>query len=114
MGGPRSPRRPERFDLGRSGLFVTDLDRDGKSGLLLTAGDNLEIYYPAPQPWHGCVWLRNRGDGTFEPGQIAAWDIGGHRPDSPPSRCFVRSGHCRSRPSPRHGQAADALKFLGG
>ncbi|WP_020469956.1 FG-GAP repeat domain-containing protein [Zavarzinella formosa] len=66
----RSLYRPDNFDLGSSGLFVADLDQDGKPDLLLTTGDNLEIYYPAPQPWHGCVWLRNRGDGTFEPKQI--------------------------------------------
>jgi hypothetical protein len=32
---------------------------------LLSAGDNLEITYPAPQSWHGCFWLRNLGDWKF-------------------------------------------------
>lgn len=59
------------FDLGSSGLFVTDLNRDGQSDLLLTAGDNLEIAYPAPQPWHGCFLLENKGDWQFEARRIA-------------------------------------------
>lgn len=54
------------FDFGSAGLFVTDLDKDGKPDLLWVAGDNLEIRYPAPQPWHGCYWYRNLGNWTFE------------------------------------------------
>ncbi|HVW00027.1 MAG TPA: VCBS repeat-containing protein, partial [Planctomycetaceae bacterium] len=54
------------FDFGSSGLFVSDLNGDGRPDLLLTAGDNLEITYPAPQPWHGCFLLENKGDWKFE------------------------------------------------
>ena len=32
------------------------------------AGDNLEIRYPHPQPWHGCFWLRNKGTGSSRRG----------------------------------------------
>src|SRR5262249_26088025 len=36
----------------------------------LSAGDNLEIRYPCPQPWHGCIWFRNQGDWKFEPREL--------------------------------------------
>jgi hypothetical protein len=58
------------FDLGSSGLIVADLNKDGRPDLLLTAGDNLEIQYPCPQPWHGCIWLENKGDWKFEAHRI--------------------------------------------
>ena len=58
------------FDLGSVGLVVADLDRDAKPDLLLVAGDNLEVNHHYPQPWHGCIWLANRGDGTFEARRI--------------------------------------------
>lgn len=63
---------PLNFDFGSSGLFVSDLDGDGRADLLLTGGDNLEITSSSPQPWHGCILLENRGDWTFEPQRIAA------------------------------------------
>ena len=59
------------FDLGSSGLFVTDLNQDGQPDLLLTAGDNLEVTYPAPQPWHGCYLLENKGAWKFGSRRIA-------------------------------------------
>jgi hypothetical protein len=59
------------FDFGSSGLFVTDLNRDGRPDLLLTGGDNLEITHPTPQPWHGCIWLENKGDWKFEARRLA-------------------------------------------
>jgi hypothetical protein len=68
----RSLYAPSNFDLGSSGLFATDLNGDGRPDLLLTAGDNLEVTYPAPQPWHGCYLLENKGDWTFELRRIAA------------------------------------------
>jgi hypothetical protein len=58
------------FDFGSSGLIVADLNKDGKPDLLLMAGDNLEIQYPCPQPWHGCIWLENKGNWKFEPHRI--------------------------------------------
>lgn len=59
------------FDFGSSGLFVSDLNRDGRPDLLLTAGDNLEVTHPAPQPWHGCFLLENRGNWKFELRRLA-------------------------------------------
>jgi hypothetical protein len=74
-GGRFGPRRVllgmANIDHGSSGLFVTDLNRDGRPDLLLTNGDNLEIEYPAPQPWHGCLWLENVGGGKFAFRRIA-------------------------------------------
>ncbi len=58
------------FDFGSAGLFKCDLDKDGKPDLLVVAGDNLEVRYPYPQRWHGCVWLRNAGDWRFEAKRI--------------------------------------------
>lgn len=67
----RSLYSQSNFDLGSSGLFVADLNGDGRSDLLLTAGDNLEIAYPVPQPWHGCFLLENKGNWHFEPRRLA-------------------------------------------
>jgi len=61
--------RSLNFDLGTSGLVLTDLNQDGRPDLLVTAGDNLEIEYPAAQAWHGCWWLENRG----------GWQVTEHR-----------------------------------
>jgi hypothetical protein len=58
------------FDLGSASLVSGDLDRDGKPDLLLAAGDNLEVNRHYPQPWHGCLWLRNTGAGNFETRRI--------------------------------------------
>jgi hypothetical protein len=77
--GEFEPRRvlysTANFDLGTSGLFVTDLNRDGRPDFLLTAGDNLEVDYPVPQAWHGCLWLENAGGGRFVPHRVAT--VGG-------------------------------------
>src|SRR5262245_59696421 len=63
---PRIVSSTVNFDLGSAGLFLTDLDQDGKPDLLLVAGDNLEIQYPQPQALHGCYWLKNKGNWKFE------------------------------------------------
>jgi len=63
--------RSPNFDLGTSGLVLTDLNQDGRPDLLLTAGDNLEIGYPAAQAWHGCWWLENRGGWEFAERRLA-------------------------------------------
>jgi hypothetical protein len=63
------------FDLGGAHITTADLDRDGRTDLLLAAGDNLEVNHHYPQPWHGCYWLRNAGGGAFEAKQIGA--VGG-------------------------------------
>ncbi len=55
------------FDLGSAGLVTADLDKDGDLDLIVSAGDNLEINYHFPQPWHGCIWLENQGGWKFMP-----------------------------------------------
>ncbi len=59
------------FDLGSAGLVLNDLDQDGDPDLILPLGDNLEDVHSYPQPYHGCVWLENRGGWHFEPHRIA-------------------------------------------
>ena len=59
------------FDLGTAGLVANDLDGDGDLDFLLSAGDNLELQTNAPQPWHGCLWLENRGGWKFVPKRLA-------------------------------------------
>lgn len=59
------------FDFGASGLILADLNQDGRQDLLLSAGDNLEIDYPAPQSWHGVFWLENQGDWNFKSQRIS-------------------------------------------
>jgi hypothetical protein len=67
--------RTPNFDLGSAGLVAADLDRDGDADLVLPAGDNLEDFDACPQPYHGCLWLENRGEWTFHEHRIA--DLGG-------------------------------------
>jgi hypothetical protein len=59
-----------KYDLCSAGLVRTDLDRYGKPDLMWFAGDNLEVRYPHPQAWHGCVGLKNLGGWQFEPRRI--------------------------------------------
>lgn len=63
------------FDLGSAGLLSADLDKDGDLDLILSAGDNLEFSAHYPQPWHGCLWLENKGGWQFQPRRLGA--IGG-------------------------------------
>ena len=44
---------------------MVDLD------LILPVGDDLEDYYTYPQPYHGCLWLENRGNWSFASKRIA-------------------------------------------
>ena len=60
------------YDLGLAGMVTCDLDQDGDTDLLLSAGDNLELAYPCPQPDHGCIWLENRGNFEFESHRIGS------------------------------------------
>ncbi len=61
------------FDIGSAGLIRADLDSDGDPDLLLSVGDNLEFAYTYPQPYHGCLWFENRGDGTFTEHRLIAF-----------------------------------------
>jgi FG-GAP-like repeat len=61
------------FDLGTAGLVPCDLEKDGKTDFLLVAGDNLELHVNFPQPWHGCLWLHNRGGWKFETKRLATF-----------------------------------------
>lgn len=63
------------FDLGSAGLVPADLDKDGDLDLIVSVGDNLEINYHFPQPWHGCIWLENLGGWKFTPRR--AGNVGG-------------------------------------
>ena len=61
------------FDIGTAGLVQTDLDGDGDPDLLLPVGDNMEDIYSYPQPYHGCLWLENKGGWKFETKRIATF-----------------------------------------
>ncbi len=77
-GGRFEPRRifhSPNFDLGTVGLVAADINGDAKMDLLLVAGDNLEVNHHYPQPWHGLLWLENRGSDAFETRRLAS--VGG-------------------------------------
>ena len=59
------------YDVGSAGLIQDDLDGDGDPDLILPMGDNLEYPYSYPQPYHGCLWLENKGGWNFVPHRIA-------------------------------------------
>lgn len=61
------------FDAGSGGLVKCDLDQDGDEDFLLPWGDNLEYGHSWPQPYHGCLWLRNDGDWQFNVERIGTF-----------------------------------------
>ena len=61
------------YDVGGAGLVQCDLDQDGDQDFLLPQGDNLELAYGWPQPYHGCLWLENTGSWNFETHRIASF-----------------------------------------
>lgn len=74
--GKFAPRRlwhTVNFDIGSAGLVATDLDGDKDVDLLLPVGDNLEDSYATAQPYHGCLWLENKGGWQFEAQRIATF-----------------------------------------
>jgi len=53
-------------DFGSSGIYICDLNKDGKPDILYTNGDAFDYIPPRGRPWHGVQWLENKGDMTFE------------------------------------------------
>jgi hypothetical protein len=68
---PRLLHQFANFDLGGAGLVAADVDRDGDADLVLAAGDSRTLHHHYPQPWHGVIWLENRGGWALEPRRAA-------------------------------------------
>jgi hypothetical protein len=73
---PRTLYTARHPAFGSSGIELVDLDADGKLDVLLTNGDVYDS--PLLKPYHGVTWLRNVGDGPFEPHTLGAL-YGAHR-----------------------------------
>lgn len=52
-------------DFGSSGIFICDLNQDGKPDILYTNGDAFDYIPPRGRPWHGVQWLENSGNLIF-------------------------------------------------
>lgn len=53
-------------DFGSSGIYICDLNKDGKPDILYTNGDAFDYIPPMGRPWHGVQWLENKGNLNFE------------------------------------------------
>jgi len=53
-------------DFGSSGIFLYDLNLDGKLDILYTNGDAFDYIPPQGKPWHGLQWFENKGNLEFE------------------------------------------------
>ena len=53
-------------DFGSSGIFIFDLNQDGKQDILYANGDAFDYIPPQGKPWHGVQWLENKGHLNFE------------------------------------------------
>jgi hypothetical protein len=53
-------------DFGSSGIFLYDLNQDGKLDILYTNGDAFDYIPPEGKPWHGLQWFENKGNLEFE------------------------------------------------
>jgi len=53
-------------DFGSSGIYICDLNKDGKPDILYTNGDAFDYIPPRGRPWHGVQWLENKGNLNFE------------------------------------------------
>jgi hypothetical protein len=52
-------------DFGSSGIYICDLNKDGKPDILYTNGDAFDYIPPRGRPWHGVQWLENKGSMNF-------------------------------------------------
>jgi hypothetical protein len=53
-------------DFGSSGIFLYDLNQDGKLDILYSNGDAFDYIPPEGKPWHGLQWFENKGNLEFE------------------------------------------------
>jgi len=53
-------------DFGSSGIFLFDLNLDGKLDILYANGDAFDYIPPQGKPWHGLQWFENKGNLDFE------------------------------------------------
>lgn len=53
-------------DFGSSGIYLYDINQDGKLDILYANGDAFDYIPPEGRPWHGLQWLENKGDLNFE------------------------------------------------
>jgi hypothetical protein len=53
-------------DIGSSGIYISDFDKDGDDDILYTNGDAFDYIPPQGRPWHGVQWLENKGNLNFE------------------------------------------------
>ena len=53
-------------DFGSSGIYMHDLNLDGRLDILFSNGDAFDYMPPQGRPWHGLQWFENKGDLNFE------------------------------------------------
>jgi len=58
-------------DFGSSGIFLYDLNLDGKLDILYANGDAFDYIPPQGKPWHGVQWFENKGNLDFEYHRVA-------------------------------------------
>ncbi|MCK5101849.1 MAG: VCBS repeat-containing protein [Cyclobacteriaceae bacterium] len=53
-------------DFGSSGIYMYDLNQDGRLDILYANGDAFDYIPPQGKPWHGLQWFENKGNLNFE------------------------------------------------
>lgn len=53
-------------DFGSSGIYLYDLNQDGRLDILYANGDAFDYIPPEGRPWHGLQWFENKGDLNFQ------------------------------------------------